>query len=258
MPVTMDLDDDCGGSPVATENQSLTKDMVAVARERLHHLRAHQPSELIQQAELLALLEDAGCYGDHHTFRDVCEKDFDIPHQVARQMVRVSNWLALLSVDPDDAARLGPGELRLLAKHIAPDELNGEWIVKAMGMTFPELEAHLKECSEHPLIGNATTKRVFYLHRDQAEVVQEAVGRIKEESGTKHDAVALEYICQSYLGFPPMVVSRAQVVETLASFGLDFAYGVFAEAFPGQELKVTPSAAEQENTTGDVGNANTC
>jgi hypothetical protein len=45
-----------------------------------------------------------------------------------------------------------------------------------------------------------TKKMVFWLHPDQAEVITAALNLVKETASTEVQTVALEYICQNYLG----------------------------------------------------------
>jgi hypothetical protein len=45
-----------------------------------------------------------------------------------------------------------------------------------------------------------TKKMVFWLHPDQAEVITAALNLVKETASTEFQTVALEYICQNYLG----------------------------------------------------------
>jgi hypothetical protein len=45
-----------------------------------------------------------------------------------------------------------------------------------------------------------TKKMVFWLHPDQEEIVTFALNHMKETVPTKYPEVALEYICQNYLG----------------------------------------------------------
>ena len=45
-----------------------------------------------------------------------------------------------------------------------------------------------------------TKRMVFWLHPDQEEVITAALNLAEETAGTKFQTVALEYICQNYLG----------------------------------------------------------
>ena len=45
-----------------------------------------------------------------------------------------------------------------------------------------------------------TKRMVFWLHPDQEEVITAALNLVKETVPTKFQTVALEYICQSYMG----------------------------------------------------------
>ncbi len=45
-----------------------------------------------------------------------------------------------------------------------------------------------------------TKRMVFWPHPDQEEVITAALNLAEETAGTKFQTVALEYICQNYLG----------------------------------------------------------
>jgi hypothetical protein len=47
---------------------------------------------------------------------------------------------------------------------------------------------------------NNTFPKTFKLHPDQKEIVEAALKLAKQKSGTKFDTVALEYICQQFMG----------------------------------------------------------
>src|SRR6476646_8170706 len=47
---------------------------------------------------------------------------------------------------------------------------------------------------------NNTTYKTFKLHPDQKEIVEAALEDAKKRSGTKFDTVALELVCQEYMG----------------------------------------------------------
>jgi hypothetical protein len=46
----------------------------------------------------------------------------------------------------------------------------------------------------------STTPKTFKLHGDQKEIVEAALGHVKQKTGTTVDTVALELICQQYMG----------------------------------------------------------
>jgi hypothetical protein len=47
---------------------------------------------------------------------------------------------------------------------------------------------------------NDTSYKTFKLHPDQKEIVEAALKLAKEKSGTAHDTVAFELICQQFMG----------------------------------------------------------
>jgi hypothetical protein len=47
---------------------------------------------------------------------------------------------------------------------------------------------------------NNTVYKTFKLHPDQKEIVEAAIQDVKQHTGTNADTVALELICQQYMG----------------------------------------------------------
>ena len=58
-----------------------------------------------------------------------------------------------------------------------------------------EAEAEIEEA-----LMNSTTPKTFKLHGDQMEIVEAALKNVKDKTGTRYDTVALELICQQYMG----------------------------------------------------------
>jgi hypothetical protein len=59
-----------------------------------------------------------------------------------------------------------------------------------------------------------TVKKSFKLHPDQKEIVEAALQDAKSKSGTKFDTVALEYVCQGYMGTSPSGYKNAKAALT--------------------------------------------
>ena len=59
-----------------------------------------------------------------------------------------------------------------------------------------------------------TVKKAFKLHPDQKEIVEAALKDAKSISGTKFDTVALEYVCQGYMGTSPSGYQNAKAALT--------------------------------------------
>jgi hypothetical protein len=94
----------------------------------------------------------------------------EIAQRMKREVTSQTKWLKLCD---------GIGELRLKA--------------------LAELEEALKSSEEKNPMNN-TVKKTFKLHDDQKEIVKAALKHAKEYTGIPHDSVALELICQSYMG----------------------------------------------------------
>ena len=59
-----------------------------------------------------------------------------------------------------------------------------------------------------------TVKKTFKLHPDQKKIVEVALKDSKSKSGTKSDTVALEYVCQGYMGTSPSGYKNAKAALT--------------------------------------------
>jgi hypothetical protein len=80
-----------------------------------------------------------------------------------------------------------------------------QWVAIAKKMNFPSLKAQVEAEKHKGKPGTepgpkTITSKTFQLHEDQKEIVEAALNKIKEESGTAVDSVALEYMAQNHLG----------------------------------------------------------
>ena len=73
--------------------------------------------------------------------------------------------------------------------------LRDHWLAKIEAATY---EGSMAQAGKSYV--SRTKRVVFWMHPDQEEIVTTALDCIKEESGTKYQTVALEYLAQSYLG----------------------------------------------------------
>jgi hypothetical protein len=72
------------------------------------------------------------------------------------------------------------------------DMLRKQWLSNA-GEALKSASGENKPMSK-------TTCKTFKLHEDQKEIVEAALQNVKEKTGTAVDTVALEFICQQYMG----------------------------------------------------------
>ena len=75
-------------------------------------------------------------------------------------------------------------------------EIRSYWLARAH-VQFKEAP---KSASNEKETMNNTVYKTFKLHPDQKEIVEDALEDAKKRSGTKFDTVALELVCQEYMG----------------------------------------------------------
>jgi len=75
------------------------------------------------------------------------------------------------------------------------------------------------------------TTKIFKLHADQRETIEQALSQVKEQTHTEYDAVALELICADYMSSPTLA-------KKLQSLGLEAALAQVEKAFPQANITV--------------------
>jgi hypothetical protein len=128
----------------------------------------------------------------------------------------------------------------------------GQWVAKAKEINNGSLKALVDAAKQKSAPVNTKT---FKLHEDQKQLVDDALAKMKEESGTESDAVALEYIIQNYMGAGIQFQNWDQALTYAAKHQTDDPYSVVAKVinrlealFPSLEIDVKVTLKEAPAT----------
>ncbi len=149
---------------------------------------------------------DQNWYGDHSDFRQTVEIDFGVKYRKAAYLMRIYRTITDKKISWEQIAGCGWTKLKELLPILTPANAS-KWAEKAKGMSTVALTDHVKNAlakgkGNDPDVApdNPVSTKTFKLHDDQKKVVMDAIGDAKQKAGTDVDSVALELVCQDYLG----------------------------------------------------------
>ncbi len=121
-------------------------------------------------------------------------KTHGIPYGKAMGAVQAYRKLVQLGIPRSAFENIGWTKVLVLLDVVTKDNVK-QWVaIKA------RVEAEKQKGKPDPEKGPKTTTMTFKPHEDQKEIINAAIEKVKEESGTSDDSVALEYLAQDYLG----------------------------------------------------------
>lgn len=141
------------------------------------------------------------------SFKIFVQAELGMQYRKAMYLVSIYNYLVEAGIPFEKVKGLGWTKLRELAPVINANNVD-EWVETASGMNtlqlIEEIRESKKDASEvdEDKAPNDIKSKVFKLHADQREVIEEAIEAAKIKANTEFDAVALEQICLEYLGTP--------------------------------------------------------
>ena len=156
-------------------------------------------------ARLHALFDKAKSeFAGYKNFREYVEAALGIGYSNAMRAAEIYEDLLALGIPWSSFENIGWTKVLLLLDVVTKCNVK-EWVAKAKEMNFPSLKAHVEAEKRKGKAGTEPapkmiTSKTFQLHEDQKEIVEAAREKIKEESGTAVDSVALEYMAQNHLG----------------------------------------------------------
>jgi len=209
----------------------------------------------------LALIQTKGWFGEAESFEDLCDKQFKLHPRKARYLISIYTNLVDKQIPYAVVKGVSWTKLRELAPILTPKNAES-WAKKAEKMTVVQLLDAIKKAKAKAKGGDAdpdgedagsqtVSVVTFKLHTDQKEIVKEALGKMKGESGTEHDTVALANICTGYVGGTIKAVTgvaakpktKKKQVEKLAAelklYGAKVLFEAFDIAFPNIEITVS-------------------
>lgn len=244
-----------------SEAQSIAEDdLIVKTAHEVENLKEEKAFKLVPQllnnidhdyfrlGGVLAVIQEQGWYMDkgHENFRAFVEAECGIQYRKAMYLIEIYNGLVESGVKWEQVKHLGWTKLKELAKHLTPENVS-EWVGLAENMTVLQLQETIKQktagTAESPekteTEAKKTTTMTFKLHEDQKEIVKEALGKCKHESGTTVDSVALERICLDFLGGESKLKAIPSLEEMMKGKSAEEVLTVFGSVFPEVEIQAT-------------------
>ena len=161
---------------------------------------------------ILNRINSEGWYADEEfaKFSDFVEATFGIKRAKAMYLIKIYNDLVASEIPWTAVKSLGWSKLKEISSVITKKNVKG-WVKKAEGISVIALIALVRASkADSTGSGDSTdpgatpdiSSMAFKVHKDQKEVITEAVDKAKEEIGTDHANAALESICLGYLAGP--------------------------------------------------------
>lgn len=143
------------------------------------------------------------------SFEIYIQAELGMPYRKAMYLISIYDHLVESGIPYEKVKDLGWTKLKEIAPVINEENVD-DWVDTAENMNLLQLTDEVKdfkkgETSDDEVaekVKNAVKTKIFKLHAEQQEVVEEAIEVAKEASGSEFDSVALEYICLDYLGKP--------------------------------------------------------
>lgn len=199
---------------------------------------------------------------NYSTIANFINAEVCIGYTKAYALMTIYDTLLALQVVWSDVSSIGWSKLAALAP-VLTHENKAEWFEYARTHTRAELymriavykhdTENVPEEDKPTKITDDTVKLTFKLHPDQAEIVHFALEKAQLDAGTEYDSVALDAICQSYLGNSSYGVAQAATAQltpepaipvdekfrALAKeIGIEMALTYISEMFPEVEITV--------------------
>jgi hypothetical protein len=222
---------------------------VAVEIEQLTKVKAlHMADNLAQAIEtdyfrlggVLDLIYRESWFEGFDTFDDFVRERFGFEKRKADYLRRIYNSLVANAIPWEKVKGLSWTKLKDIA-HLLTQENVDEWVAKVGPLSYKEMMALLKQDGSGKANTQATTdetvKMKFVLHKDQLEVVTNALSKGKAEAGTEFDSVALVAICTGYLG-GSVDAATVDLDAVIKNFGMEKILGRMAEMFPQYDISV--------------------
>jgi hypothetical protein len=142
-------------------------------------------------------------FADYKNFREYVE-NHGLCYSNAMRYGTIYRKLVDLDIPWSAFEAIGWTKVLILLDVVTKDNIKA-WVAKAKEMNFHSLEALVKAEKQMGKAGieqkpKAITTKTFKLHQDQKEIVEDALAKAREETGSVFETVNLEAICQSYLG----------------------------------------------------------
>jgi len=225
-------------------------------------------AELNEQADIaffrlggiLSLVSSNGWWktedNKYETFRAYIEQEHGLEYRKATYWIAIYNALAKSDVPWEKIKTVGWTKLKEIAKVLTVENVD-DWVGKAEKVNTLTLHAMVKKETEGgssddgtPVETEKVTTKTFKVHAGQKEVIEAAIKKAKETSGTEVDTMALEYICQDFLGGSgaqnSSMTPAQQLSKLVKSLDLEIVMHVVDETFPEFDFTVDKKEAGEE------------
>lgn len=214
---------------------------------------------------------DESWLGESTSFKELCSERFALHYRKAMYLVDIYRNLTEKEIPYSAVSGIGWTKIAAIARVITLKNVEA-WVAKAKKLTYIQLleavkkkMATGKDATEADGDSSITTI-TFKLKADQKKVVKEALAKVKDETKTEFDSVAITNLATGYLGGSVEIATEAAEpaeaaepekpkkltkAEKKAAFkamaielGIDDALACIVEAFPEADIDVTvPEAA---------------
>jgi hypothetical protein len=183
----------------------------------------------------------------YKTFREYIEKEHGLEYRKATYWIAIYNALAKSDVPWKKVKEVGWTKLKEIAKVLTVENVD-EWVDKAKQVNTLTLQDMVKKETSGsddagaPAETEKVTTKTFKVHSGQKEVIETAIKKAKEASGTEVDTVALEFICQDYLGGSGAAdaskTPAQKLAQQLKGMDIEVVMHIVDESFPDFDFTV--------------------
>jgi hypothetical protein len=238
-------------------------DMIVLTAHEIENLKEDKAFKMIPQllnnidhdyfrlGGVLSLVQAQGWYMDknYENFRAFVEAETGILYRKAMYLIQIYNGLVESGVTWEKVKHLGWSKLKELAVILTPENVD-DWVdrIDDGNMTVLQIQEYIKSQSagtvqndepESLLKASATTTMTFKLHEDQKATIREALDKVKHQTGTEFDAVALEHMALDFLGGDSKLKAVPTLAELMKGKSAEEVLGVFGTIFPEVTLEAT-------------------
>ena len=193
------------------------------------------------------------------TFRAYIEQEHGLEYRKATYWIAIYNALAKSDVPWEKIKTVGWTKLKEIAKVLTVENVD-DWVEKAEKVNTLTLHDMVKKETEGGTTDDGTpaetekvTTKTFKVHAGQKEVIEAAIKKAREVSGTEVDTMALEYICQDFLGGSgaqnSSMTPAQQLAKLVKGLDLEVVMHVVDETFPDFDFTVDKKEQDTASTS---------
>lgn len=175
---------------------------------------------------------------DYPTFRDYVEQVYGMAYRRAAYWVAIYNALSESGIPWAKVKDVGWTKLKEIAQVLTQENVD-EWVQRALSMNTQNLIAAVKAAQNdgtpkalEDANAKATVSKTFKLHTDQVAALDAAIAKAKGQTDTTVDTVALQYICEDFVGSMSME-------ERIKKLGIEKLLKMIENVFPDVDLQLS-------------------